>query len=56
MAQSFVERRGLDIDVEPDTTHGRHANAALLRKNDARTEGPSFEEWLASEDAATLPF
>jgi hypothetical protein len=46
---------GLDIAVEPDTqTMAGVPSRALLPKDGARIQGPTFEEWLASEDAAAL--
>jgi hypothetical protein len=55
MAHAFVQRRGLDIAVEPDTqTMAGVPTRALLPKDGARIQGPTFEEWLAREDAAAL--
>ena len=53
MARTFVKRRGLDIAVDPITMDGVPAHA-LLPKNGARIQGPTFEEWLDSEDAGVL--
>lgn len=55
MARAFVERRGLDIEVEPDTrTMSGVPPRALMPKDGARIEGPTYEAWLASQDAAAL--
>ena len=55
LASRLVERRGEPIEIEADTESvagmPRHA---LLPDDGARIEGPAFEEWLDSEDAAVL--
>jgi hypothetical protein len=55
LARAFVQHRGEAIAVHPDS--GSVAGippGALLPGNDARIQGPTFEEWLASDDAAAL--
>jgi uncharacterized protein YbjT (DUF2867 family) len=50
LARAFVDRRGLQIDIVVDE-NGRTPTRELLPSDDARIEGPSFDEWLAGEDA-----
>jgi uncharacterized protein YbjT (DUF2867 family) len=55
LARTFVRHRGAPITVQPDA--GSVAGippGALLPENGARIQGPTFEEWLASDDAAAL--
>lgn len=55
LARAFVRHRGEEITVDPDS--GSVAGippGALLPENDARIQGPTFEEWLDSDDAAAL--
>jgi uncharacterized protein YbjT (DUF2867 family) len=55
LARAFVERRGEGITVYPDADSVAGIPAgALLPGNGARIQGPAFEEWLASDDAAEL--
>lgn len=55
LARAFVEHRGAAITVHPDTETAAGIPAgALLPENGARVRGPTFEEWLTSEDAAAL--
>lgn len=55
LAREFVEYRHLPIKVHVDKEAVMGIpTRALLPKNGARIEGPSFEEWLSSEDAAKL--
>lgn len=56
LARRLVEHRGEAIDIEPDTeSFAALPPGARLPDDDARLEGPTFEEWLATEDAAALP-
>ena len=55
LARAYVARRGWDITVEPDTASMAGATAgALLPGAGARVEGPGFDEWLASPEAAAF--
>jgi hypothetical protein len=50
-----VDPGGAHIDIQPDAaTLSNVPPGALLPDSDARREGPTFEEWLVSEDAAVL--
>jgi hypothetical protein len=53
LARAFVEGRGLQIDVVVDE-NARMPARELLPGDDARIEGPSFAEWLASDDALAI--
>lgn len=53
LARAFVNRRGLPVTVQPAPMPGVPANALLPQEN-ARIEGPSFDDWLATEDASAL--
>jgi hypothetical protein len=56
LARRLVEHRGEAIEIEPDTeSFGALPPRARLTDDDARLEGPTFEEWLRTEDAAALP-
>lgn len=56
LARAFVARRGEQIEVVADTeSMAGVPKDALLPGPEARIEGPTFEQWLASEDAAALP-
>ena len=56
LARRFVERRRLSLEVRADAQSVPGIPpGALLPFDDARIEGPTFEEWLESEDAAALP-
>ena len=56
LARRFVECRHLPIIVHADAASDIGIPPrALVPTEGARIEGPSFEEWLASEDAAALP-
>jgi uncharacterized protein YbjT (DUF2867 family) len=56
MARAFVAHRGLDLEIDPDTqTMSGVPDGGLLPSPGAEIVGPTFEEWLASPDAATLP-
>lgn len=55
LARAFVEHRGVDLTIEPDSEAMAGAPPdALLPGPGARLEGPSFEQWLEGEDAAAL--
>ena len=55
LARAFVERRSEAITVHPDADSvAGIPPRALLPGNGARIQGPTFEEWLASDDAAAL--
>jgi uncharacterized protein YbjT (DUF2867 family) len=55
MARAFVEHFDLHISVEPVPGDPSVPDGAVLpRTADARLEGPSFEKWLESDDAARL--
>lgn len=52
LARRFVERFGLGIEIAP--VEGHLPTTALLPGEGARLEGPTFEEWLSSDDAEGL--
>jgi uncharacterized protein YbjT (DUF2867 family) len=55
LARTFVKHRGEAITVNPDAeTVDAIPPRALLPEEDARIQGPSFQEWLSSQDAAAL--
>jgi hypothetical protein len=55
LARAFVRHRGEAITVHPDADSvAGIPPRALLPENGARIQGPTFEEWLASDDAAAL--
>ncbi len=55
LARAFVQHRGEAITVCPDADSvAGIPPRALLPENGARIQGPTFEEWLASDDAAAL--
>jgi MFS family permease len=55
LARAFVQHRGEAITVYPDADSvAGIPPRALLPENGARIQGPTFEEWLASDDAAAL--
>jgi uncharacterized protein YbjT (DUF2867 family) len=55
MARAFVRRYRLDILVEPVPGDPSVPDGVILpRVAEARLEGPSFEAWLESDDAARL--
>lgn len=55
LARAFVKRRGLSIAIHPDSESVTGIpRQALLPEAGARIEGPTFEEWLESDDAANL--
>jgi hypothetical protein len=55
LARAFVEHRGAAITVAPDTANAAGIPpGALLPDDGARIQGPSFTDWLASDDAAAL--
>ncbi len=55
LARRFVEYRGIPIRVRPDAEAVAGIPPdALIPGDKARIAGPTFEEWLTSEDAATL--
>lgn len=54
MARAFVKHRGMPVTVQPAAMPGVPAGA-LLPEAGARIEGPSFTEWLTSQDAAAMP-
>jgi uncharacterized protein YbjT (DUF2867 family) len=55
LARAFVEHRGEKITVHPDAERLTGIPPrALLPGNGARLQGPTFDEWLSSEDAAAL--
>lgn len=55
LARRLVERRGEAIEIHPAGSTTGAPPGALLPGDGARIEGPTFEEWLESEDAAALP-
>jgi uncharacterized protein YbjT (DUF2867 family) len=56
LARAFVRHRGEAITVHPDAESVAGIPPdALLPADGARIQGPTFEEWLASDDAAALP-
>lgn len=55
LARAFAARYASGVEIVPDTgTMAGLAPDALLPAPGARLEGPTFEEWLNSEDAAAL--
>lgn len=55
LARRFVQHRGEAITIHPDAESVADIpTGALLPETGARIQGPTFEEWLASEDAAEL--
>jgi uncharacterized protein YbjT (DUF2867 family) len=55
LAREFVELRGEAITVHPDADSvAGIPSRALLPGTGARIQGPTFEEWLAGDDAAAL--
>jgi uncharacterized protein YbjT (DUF2867 family) len=55
LARAFVERRGLGISVEADSDSvAGMPPGAMLPGPEARIEGPTFDQWLSSEDAAVI--
>jgi hypothetical protein len=55
MARAFAQRYNLHIEIEPVPSDPSVPDGAILpRTADARLEGPSFEEWLESDDASRL--
>ena len=55
LAQAFVPHRGEAITVHPDADSvAGIPPRALLPEDGARIQGPTFEEWLVSDDAAAL--
>jgi hypothetical protein len=56
LARRFVEYRGMSVTVHPDAEAvAGMPPRALIPDDGTRIEGPTFEEWLASDDAAALP-
>jgi hypothetical protein len=56
VVRSFIADRGAPIEIVPDTESMSEApQRALLPGEGARLAGPTFDEWLSSEDAAALP-
>lgn len=55
LARAFAARHAPSLEITADTdTMAGIAPDALLPPADARLEGPTFEQWLTSEDAAAL--
>jgi len=55
LARAFARHRGEAITVHPDADSvAGIPPGALLPEDGARIEGPTFEQWLASDDAAAL--
>jgi len=55
LARAFAQHRGVAITVHPDAESvAGIPSGALLPENGARIQGPTFEQWLASDDAAAL--
>jgi uncharacterized protein YbjT (DUF2867 family) len=55
LARAFVQHRGQAITILPDADSvAGIPPGALLPEEGARIQGPTFTEWLASDDAATL--
>lgn len=55
LAREFVAHRGEQITVLPDTEAAAGIPpGALLPGDGARIQGPTFKEWLASDDAAAM--
>lgn len=53
MARAFVEHRGEAITVHPASVPGIPPGA-LLPADGARVQGPAYEVWLESDDAAAM--
>jgi uncharacterized protein YbjT (DUF2867 family) len=53
-ASRLSERLDLGVEVQALPSAEVPAAGALIPGDDARIEGPSFEQWLASEDAANI--
>jgi hypothetical protein len=55
LGRAFVARRGLGISVEADSDSvAGMPPGAMLPGPEARIEGPTFDQWLSSEDAAVI--
>jgi uncharacterized protein YbjT (DUF2867 family) len=55
LARAFAARHAPSIEITADTeTMSGLAQDELLPTADARLEGPTFEQWLTSDDAAAL--
>lgn len=55
LARAFAARHAPGIEINPDAdTLAGVAPDALLPTAEARLEGPTFEQWLSSQDAAGL--
>jgi uncharacterized protein YbjT (DUF2867 family) len=55
LARAFVKHHGLSIAIHPDSESVIGIpRRALVPEAGARIEGPTFEEWLESDDAANL--
>lgn len=55
LVRRFAARRGVRVTVVADATDTGVPAGAQLPLDGAHIEGPTFDEWLASEDAAELP-
>jgi hypothetical protein len=54
LVRAFVERRGVRIRVVADGSGDGILPRSLLPSTGARLEGPTFAQWLDSDDAARL--
>lgn len=52
LARHFARQFDWDVEIEPVESDG--PETGLLPSDDARRVGPSFAEWLASDDAARM--
>jgi uncharacterized protein YbjT (DUF2867 family) len=52
-ARRLVDRLGLAVEVR--ALEPRVPSGALIPAGDARIEGPTFEQWLGSDDATFVP-
>lgn len=56
LAREYVKARGKHITIQADIkTMADLPTNGLLPGDNARIEGPTFQQWLTSEDATTLP-
>ncbi|MBO0843865.1 MAG: NAD(P)H-binding protein [Nocardioides sp.] len=56
LGRAFIARRGVDLQVQPDTeTMSGIPAGGLLPGSDVTVIGPTFADWLDSPDAAALP-
>jgi hypothetical protein len=54
MARAFADRFGLQLTVVPANPDPTVPTGATLPGPGARIDGPTFDQWLETEDAARL--